>query len=155
MKLNQNRASKRKTENYLPSSLIMAEIPREELARIAKLSGYDRVLEIDTASRIYGISTQQIEAMLPNLAGQNSPVDTIQSSEKEYSNFETVANTPQRIDKSGMRFDYNPSQDAVQNRQQVTEAILCPTCSAPLGIPSIRPIKITCPACGSESIFNN
>ena len=133
----------------------MAEIPREELARIAKLSGYDRVLEIDTASRIYGISTQQIEAMLPNLAGQNSPVDTIQSSEKEYSNFGTVANTPQRIDKSGMRFDYNPSQDAVQNRQQVTEAILCPTCSAPLGIPSIRPIKITCPACGSESIFNN
>ena len=133
----------------------MAEIPSEELARIAKLSGYDRILEIDTASRIYDISTQQIEAMLPNLAGQNSPVDTIQSSEKEYSNFETVANTPQRIDKSGMRFDYNPSQDAVQNRQQVTEAILCPTCSAPLGIPSIRPIKITCPACGSESIFNN
>ena len=57
----------------------MAEIPREELTRIAKLSGYDRVLEIDTASRIYGISTQQIEAMLPNLAGQDLPEDTIQS----------------------------------------------------------------------------
>ena len=112
-------------------------------------------MEIDTASRIYGISTQQIEAMLPNLAGQDSPVDTIQSSGKEYSNFETIANSPQRIERSGMRFDYNPSQEAVQNRQQVTEAILCPACSAPLGIPSIRPIKITCPACGSESIFNN
>lgn len=133
----------------------MAEIPREELTRIAKLSGYDRVLEIDTASRIYGISTQQIEAMLPNLAGQDSPVDTIQSAGKEYSNFETIANSPQRIERSGMRFDYNPSQEAVQNRQQVTEAILCPACSAPLGIPSIRPIKITCPACGSESIFSN
>ena len=133
----------------------MAEIPREELTRIAKLSGYDRVLEIDTASRIYGISTQQIEAMLPNLAGQGLPVDTIQSAGKEYSNFETIANSPQRIERSGMRFDYNPSQEAVQNRQQVTEAILCPACSAPLGIPSIRPIKITCPACGSESIFSN
>ena len=133
----------------------MAEIPREELTRIAKVSGYDRVLEIDTASRIYGISTQQIEAMLPNLAGQDSPVDTIQSAGKEYSNFENIANSPQRIERSGMRFDYNPSQEAVQNRQQVTEAILCPACSAPLGIPSIRPIKITCPACGSESIFSN
>ena len=133
----------------------MAEIPREELSRIAKLSGYDRVLEIDTASRIYGISKQQIEAMLPNLAGQGSSVDTIQSTGKEYSNFEAVANTPQKIDKSGMWFDYNPSQDAMQNRQRVTEAILCPACSAPLGIPSIRPIKITCPACGSEAIFNN
>lgn len=133
----------------------MAEIPREELTRIAKLSGYDRVLEIDTASRIYGISTQQIEAMLPNLAGQDLPEDTIQSAGKEYSNFETIANSPQRIERSGMRFDYNPSQEAVQNRQQVTEAILCPACSAPLGIPSIRPIKITCPACGSESIFSN
>ena len=133
----------------------MAEIPREELTRIAKLSGYDRVLEIDTASRIYGISTQQIEAMLPNLAGQDLPVDTIQLAGKEYLNFETIANSPQRIERSGMRFDYNPSQEAVQNRQQVTEAILCPACSAPLGIPSIRPIKITCPACGSESIFSN
>jgi len=133
----------------------VAEIPREELARIAKLSGYDRVLEIDTASRIYGISTQQIEAMLPTLAGQDSPQDMIQSAGKEYSNLETMENSPQRIDKSGMSFDYNPSQDAMQNRQQVTEAILCPACSAPLGIPSIRPIKITCPACGNESIFNN
>ena len=73
---------KKENENYLPSSPVMAEIPREELTRIAKLSGYDRVLEIDTASRIYGISTQQIEAMLPNLAGQDSPVDTIQSAER-------------------------------------------------------------------------
>jgi len=133
----------------------MADIPREELTRISRLSGYDRVLEIDTASRIYGISTQQIEAMLPNAAGQETNTVTIQSKEKEFLNSATANNSPQRIEKSGMRFDYNPSQSAQQNRQQVTEAILCPACSAPLGIPSIRPIKVTCPACGTESIFNN
>ena len=44
----------------------MAEIPREELARIAKLSGYDRVLEIDTASRIYFVLPDSVA--LPQFA---------------------------------------------------------------------------------------
>ena len=54
---------------------------------------------------------------------------------------------------SNHRFEYDPSPDASQRRQQVSQAINCPGCGAALGIPSIRPIKVTCPQCYQENTF--
>ena len=134
----------------------MAEIPTDELQRIAKLSGYDRVLELDTASRVYGLSVQQIEAMLPSTGGGNASPDNVNNnyanSGDESQNF---APKPNQINPSGMRFNYDPSVQAQENRKNVSQAITCPTCNAGLGIPSVRPIKVKCPACGSETIFRD
>ncbi|MFL2959197.1 MAG: hypothetical protein ACJZ5P_04010 [Candidatus Thalassarchaeaceae archaeon] len=53
------------------------------------------------------------------------------------------------------RFTYDPSQSGKRRQSEVDQAIVCPHCSAALGIPSIRPISVTCPACMMESTFEN
>lgn len=62
--------------------------------------------------------------------------------------------TATMLDKSNFRFDYDPSQEAAQRRAAVAQAILCPGCGVALGIPDVRPIKVTCPQCLQESLFN-
>ena len=62
--------------------------------------------------------------------------------------------TATMLDKSNFRFDYDPSQEATQRRAAVAQAILCPGCGVALGIPDVRPIKVTCPQCLQESLFN-
>ena len=134
----------------------MAIIPTDELQRIARLSGYDRVLELDTASRVYGLSVEQIEAMLPSTGGGNASTNNVND---DYANSgvenQVFASKPNQINPSGMRFNYDPSVQAQENRKNVSQAITCPTCNAGLGIPSVRPIKVKCPACGSETIFRD
>ena len=56
--------------------------------------------------------------------------------------------------KSNFRFEYDPSQEAAVRRSAVTQAILCPGCGVNLGIPDTRPIKVTCPQCLKETMFD-
>lgn len=58
------------------------------------------------------------------------------------------------IEKSNFRFEYDPTSEAAQRRESVRQAILCPGCGVALGIPEIRPIKVTCPQCLLESLFH-
>ena len=84
----------------------------------------------------YGLTSAQILAMLPiNRQAAQQSINT------------TLPPT------SNYRFEYDPSQDASQRRQQVSQAINCPGCGAALGIPAIRPIKVSCPQCQLESTF--
>ena len=59
-----------------------------------------------------------------------------------------------QLNKSNLRFEYDPSQEAAQRRSTVAQAILCPSCGVALGIPDVRPIKVTCPQCLQETEFN-
>ncbi|MDB2333601.1 CBS domain-containing protein [Candidatus Poseidoniales archaeon] len=53
-----------------------------------------------------------------------------------------------------IRFKYDPTDGAKERRSQVDQAILCPACGVALGIPSQRPIKVTCPQClHEEALF--
>lgn len=134
----------------------MSNIPEEELQRIAKLSGYDRTLELDIASRIYGLTVEQIEAILPVLQGENSyGTRSEQQPTNQEDSFPVSTSKANQINSTGMRFNYDPSAQAQENRKKISQAIICPTCNAGLGIPSIRPIKVTCPSCGNESIFRD
>jgi hypothetical protein len=54
-----------------------------------------------------------------------------------------------------LRMRYDPTQQGAARQKSVEQAILCPTCSAPLGIPSQRPILVTCPNCMTQSRFEN
>ena len=120
-------------------------LPDDVLAKLASLSGYDQMLEMDAASRNYGLSLAQIES---DMAAYKEEVDL--------SVAQTINATPTYIDNpDNYRLKYDPSSQGISNQSQVRQAIICPTCSAPLGIPDIRPIKVTCPQCGAESVFHN
>ncbi|MDE0858090.1 MAG: hypothetical protein OSA38_05935 [Candidatus Poseidoniaceae archaeon] len=129
----------------------MTHVPDEVLQALARLSGYDRMLETDKISAQYGVTSEWIEQQL----GPSTPVSgadpaTFAPSSKEMPGLPTV---PNPAEKRSFRFAYDPSSQAAERRKSVEQAILCPSCGVTLGIPSIRPIKVTCPQCLQESTF--
>ena len=114
----------------------MTIISPEEYTLLMAASNHERNLQSVNIGKKYGLTSDQILAMLPlkQPLGQQ-PINTALPSTSNY------------------RFEYDPSQDASQRRQQVTQAINCPGCGAALGIPAIRPIKVTCPQCQLGSTF--
>ncbi len=141
-------------------------LPPDVLARLASLSGYDQMLEMDAISRTHSIGLAQIESELATYrAGPQTPAlasvedQFVPGAYKDAVDLDTAQpmNTgPQYIDNPDQyRMKYNPSQQGVENQSQVRQAIICPACSSPLGIPDIRPIKVTCPQCMHETVFHS
>ena len=131
----------------------MSSISAQDLQRLAGLQGYDLTLEIDVMSRKYGMSPDQIVAILRS---------SNQSTQPTQQPFEPVAsktvpdlpNRPREISMQGLHFDYDPTAGAKDKRAQVDQAIMCPGCGVALGIPSRRPIKIKCPQCLHVATYN-
>ena len=131
----------------------MSSISAQDLQRLAGLEGYDLTLEIDVMSRKYGMSPDQIVAILRS---------SNQSTQPTQQPFEPVAsktvpelpNRPREISMQGLHFDYDPTAGAKDKRAQVDQAIMCPGCGVALGIPSRRPIKIKCPQCLHVATYN-
>ena len=133
--------------------MLMSSISAQDLQRLAGLQGYDLTLEIDALSRKHGISPEEIVALLraanqPQQASQQ-PFEPVASKEVP-----PIPNQPQQISMDGLRFDYDPTAGAKDKRAQVNQAITCPGCGVALGIPSRRPIKIKCPQCLHEALYN-
>ena len=131
----------------------MTSVPDSVLQSLTALTGRDRVLEIDRIAASYGVTAtwieQQITPQSETIQAQNDPSQFAPST-KETPN---LPSSPSLIDKQNFRFEYDPSAEAAQRRERVEQAILCPSCGAALGIPSVRPIKVTCPQCLQETIF--
>jgi hypothetical protein len=53
------------------------------------------------------------------------------------------------------RLGYDPTAQGQQRQNMVQQAILCPACNAPLGIPMIRPIDVVCPECLTSTTFDS
>ena len=131
----------------------MSSISAQDLQRLAGLQGYDLTLEIDVMSRKYGMSPDQIVAILRS---------SNQSTQPTQQPFEPVAsktvpelpNRPREISMQGLHFDYDPTAGVKDKRAQVDQAIMCPGCGVALGIPSRRPIKIKCPQCLHVATYN-
>ena len=131
----------------------MSSISAQDLQRLAGLQGYDLTLEIDALARKYAMSADEIMSILRSAS---------QSQQPSQQPFEPVAsktvpqlpNQPKQISMEGLHFDYDPTSGAKDRRAQVDQAIMCPGCGVALGIPSRRPIKIKCPQCMYESVFN-
>ena len=125
----------------------MTIISPDEYTLLMSLSGNEQNMQAANIGKKYGLGAGQILNMLPNQTRPSAP----QSSEIAANNQSTVgANIPVQ---NRHRFEYDPSPDASQRRQQVSQAITCPSCGAALGIPAIRPIKVTCPQCLQEHTF--
>ena len=131
----------------------MSSISAQDLQRLAGLQGYDLTLEIDAMSRKYGMSPDEIVAVLRA---------TTQSQQPTQQPFEPVAsktvpelpNRPREISMQGLHFDYDPTAGTKDKRANVDQAIVCPGCGVALGIPSRRPIKIKCPQCLHVATYN-
>ena len=131
----------------------MSSISAQDLQRLAGLQGYDLTLEVDALARKYAMSADAFMSILRSAS---------QSQQPSQQPFEPVAsktvpqlpNQPKQISMEGLHFDYDPTSGAKDRRAQVDQAIMCPGCGVALGIPSRRPIKIKCPQCMYESVFN-
>tara|TARA_Y100000766_G_scaffold157460_1_gene135262 strand:+ start:626 stop:1051 length:426 start_codon:yes stop_codon:yes gene_type:complete len=141
----------------------MVTLAPDDMQILRSLSGYDLTLEIANMSTKYGIAKNEILAMLTeihnpgyNSSGEYDPspqsVQNAPSGNSDYKNYNSAARV---IDKSSFHFEYDPTPGVDQKRQKVDQAILCPSCGVALGIPSIRPIKVTCPQCLQETTFTS
>lgn len=129
----------------------MSQVPSDVLQALARLSGYERMLEIDRISAQYGVTNQWLEQQI----GGPPPVPVADSNTFAPASKETPSLPPATdiFNKQSFRFEYDPSAEAAERRQSVEQAIVCPACGVALGIPAIRPIKVTCPQCLQESTF--
>jgi len=145
-------------------------LPSDVLTHLASLSGYDQMLEMDTVSRTHGIGLAEIESQLAAFKiSASTPVTTpspigledefVPGAYKDVVDLaqaQPIQTGPNYIDNPDQyRMKYNPSQTGQSNQSQVRQAIICPACSSPLGIPDVRPIKVICPQCMHEAVFQS
>ena len=141
----------------------MMTLEAGDMALLRSLNGYDLSLEVAKMSTKYGIPEANIMAMLtPQSAQGYTQSGEYDPSPQAMSNVPVVDNnykdytsSAQVIDKSSFRFEYDPTPGVSQRRQNVDQAIMCPGCGVALGIPSVRPIKVTCPQCLQETTFSS
>ena len=120
------------------------------------------MLAMDRVARQYGVSVANLEKQLSALSSggtvQEMPAnDDLYVPSKTYSEpSPQPAGAPTYLENANkFRMKYDPSEESVSKQSQVNQAILCPHCSVPLGIPATRPIKVMCPSCMQESTFYN
>jgi hypothetical protein len=121
------------------------------------------MLEIDRIIRQYDVTEAELLEQLhttassqasPAIEGQSPYNPEMSSFIPESEEAPKLPSTANVLDKSNFRFEYDPSQKAAQRRANIAQAILCPGCGVALGIPEIRPIKVTCPHCLQETVFD-
>ena len=110
----------------------MTIISPSEYDLLKSLSGFEQQLEADKIGAKYGLSGAQVVAMI----SPNTNINT------------------QYTDAQTLRFAYDPTEEAANRRREISHAVTCPGCGAGLGIPDTRPIKVTCPQCLHEALFN-
>ena len=127
----------------------MTIISPDEYTLLMSLTGNEQNFQAENIGKKYGLGARKILNMLPNQAKSS----VSQSGEIATNNQSTVdVNIPIQ---NSHRFEYDPSPDASHRREQVSQAITCPSCGVALGIPAIRPIKVTCPQCLEEHTFQD
>ena len=139
------------TENTGVRVLAMADIPEHEITALRALSGYEQMLEIDRITKKYGITEAELLQRMAPSRDTRTGMSSFIPETKEAPALPSTANV---LDKSNFRFEYDPSAEAAQRRSSVAQAILCPGCGVALGIPDVRPIKVTCPECLQETVFD-
>ena len=143
--------------------LLMASIPMAELQALSSMDDYDKMLAMDRLSKQYGVSVANIEKQVSALSSggvvtEMPPNDDLYVPSKSSPSEPVVqpAGAPTYLENANkFTMIYDPSEESVARQSQVNQAILCPHCSAPLGIPATRPIKVKCPNCLQESTFYN
>ena len=140
----------------------MAQLSDTVLNELNKMDEYDRLLALDRIARENNLTVDQVKEQLRVYQQGGTPTISNPGYEEmitPQSQTEEVPTTGQQPnylqDAHRYRVRYDPSHDGQSRQADVEQAILCPHCGAPLGIPAIRPIKVTCPNCMNEAMFEN
>lgn len=136
-------------------------IPSTVLDSLLMMDDYERRLALDRIGRENNMTSEEVQAALD--AHNSSPPQTLANQEFQPVGEKTTPSIPAQpavvpkyiSDTSNLRMRYNPTVGGAVKQKSVDQAILCPTCSAPLGIPSQRPILVTCPNCMTQTRFDN
>ncbi len=143
----------------------MSPIPAVQLQQLIGLDEYEQMLAIDRVARELGMTADQVKAEVDAVESTSSgpqlsvsPAADASESESRFTAAGAAAElddvTPTFLDDAQkFRFSYDPSQDGEKRQKQVSQAIVCPHCSAPLGIPDVRPIRVSCPSCMMETTY--
>ena len=140
---------------------VMTQLSNSVLSELANMDEYDRMLSLDRIARQHNLTVAQVEEQMkvfqqggitqPSMSGVEEHVTPNPTTEQA-----PVGQQPNYIENAHRyRVRYDPSHDGQSRQSSVEQAILCPHCSAPLGIPAVRPIKVTCPNCMNEAMFEN
>jgi len=136
----------------------MSVIPEHEINALKAMEGYEQMLEIDRLSKAYQMDEASIRAAISSVPGQGPPPSTPAPSWIPSQKNQPQSSTPSKVgptllNREQLRYEYDPSREAAQRREQINQAILCSACGVALGIPDVRPIKVTCPACLFETTY--
>ena len=140
----------------------MGTVPEHELVALSAMTGYDQTLEIERLCQVYNLDEMTLRAAMASTVRSETtgatPIDrTWDTTHKAIPGLEDARapTAPTLVDKRQFRFEYDPTREASQRREQVNQAILCSACGVALGIPDVRPIKVTCPSCLFESTYTH
>ena len=129
-------------------------LPADVLAKLDAMDDYDRMLAYDRIGRDHRMSAAEVEAQFNAWKSGGSLPSTF--SEPESAPSTPSGQTANYIqDASKYRPTYDPSREGRARQSQIEQAVMCPLCNSALGIPSTRPIKVTCPSCLAESTFTS
>ena len=140
---------------------MMAQLSDGVLSELANMDEYDRMLALDRIARQHNLTVEQVEEQVKAFqqGGSTQPSMSVvddQTTHDPTTDQTPVGQQPNYIENAHRyRVRYDPSHDGQSRQSSVEQAILCPHCSAPLGIPAVRPIKVTCPNCMNEAMFEN
>jgi hypothetical protein len=127
-------------------------LPADVLAKLDAMDEYDRMLSFDRIGRDHRMSASEVEAQYNAWKGGGSIASTTSAAEPAPTTPSgQSANYIQ--DASRYRPTYDPSREGKARQSQIEQAVMCPLCNSALGIPSTRPIKVTCPNCLAETTF--
>ena len=143
----------------------MSDVPDSVIARLNSMDGYEQMLEIDRVTVEHGVTEEELMRLMDAARGaaheSTDPVFDESLSRSKSVDYDlepthTPSNKPEALENAHrFRMGYDPSEGGRVRQSQVEQAIVCSACRSPLGIPSIRPIRVTCPHCMHESLFEN
>ena len=125
----------------------------EALAKLDAMDDYDRMLAFGRVGSDYRMSAAEVEAQYN--AWKNGESVTPSTFSRNDAGATPVSGQSANYiqDASRYRATYDPSREGKTRQSQIEQAVMCPACNSALGIPSVRPIKVTCPNCMVETTF--
>ena len=124
----------------------------EVSAKLDAMDEYDRILAYDRIGNDHKMSAAEVEAQFNAWKSGGALPSSFSTSEMAPSAPPGQA-ANYISDAARYRPTYDPSKEGKSRQSQIEQAVMCPLCHSALGIPSTRPIKVTCPSCMSESTF--
>ena len=128
-------------------------LPPETLTKLDAMGDYDRMLAFGRVGSDYRMSAAEVEAQYNAWKRGETVAPSTFSRDDSGPSAPTGQSANYIQDASKYRATYDPSREGKARQSQIEQAVMCPACNSALGIPSVRPIKVTCPNCMTETTF--